>query len=58
MRQAAQELVHLASNDDGSQWRQRLRAKFHDFGARLMHHETKENELLLEAYGDDIGDKD
>lgn len=35
-----------------------LEAKFHEFSKELMQHERKENELLMEAYGDDIGASD
>ena len=46
----------VATNGDGSSdWWQQIETAFHDFSKELMHHETTENELLLEAYTDDIG---
>jgi len=45
-----------ASGDED--WWQRLAAEFHAFSVELMHHESKENELLLSTYDDDIGSKD
>lgn len=53
------QLNDVASEGDGSSdWWQRLEAAFHDFSNKLMHHEGAENEILLEAYTDDIGAAD
>lgn len=49
------ELIDYADDDLCDDWWQRLETKFHEFSKALMHHENKENELLLEAYDDDIG---
>jgi len=50
------ELVTLASEED--ELCTSLDTKFHDFSKALMQHESKENELLLDAYEDDIGSAD
>ncbi len=55
---AMQELVCCAEEVERDDGRQLLEAKFHDFSKELMHHETRENEMLLETYDDDIGSKD
>lgn len=48
-----------ATDGDGSDdWWQRIETAFHDFSKELMHHEGAENEILLEAYTDDIGAAD
>ena len=53
------ELAKLAGTEAGSdEWWQRLEQGFHHLGKHLMHHEHKENELLQDAYEDDIGSKD
>lgn len=55
----AKSLVKQAIDGDGSQaWRETLNKAFHEFSRSLMHHESEENELLQQAYTDDIGDKD
>ena len=52
-------LNEIAGDGDGSaDWWQRLEAAFHKFSNELMHHEHTENEILLEAYTDDIGTAD
>ncbi len=52
-------LGELANGDEsGDGWWERLERGFHDFSRTLMHHETKENELLQAAYGEDIGSQD
>lgn len=50
------ELVTIASEED--ELCKSLDTKFHDFSKALMQHESKENELLLDAYEDDIGSAD
>jgi hemerythrin len=53
------EIRQLAREGNGSdEWWQRLGKEFHDFATELMHHETKESELLQDAYTDDIGSQD
>lgn len=47
------ELVTMANEE--SELCKSLDAKFHVFSKALMQHESKENELLLDAYEDDIG---
>lgn len=39
-------------------WWQQLNDTFHEFSRSLMQHENRENELLQEAYGEDVGSKD
>lgn len=39
-------------------WWERTESRFHLFSKQLMHHETGENHLLQESYGDDIGAED
>lgn len=52
-------LQEVATSGDGSDdWWRRIETAFHDFSKELMHHEGSENELLLEAYTDDIGAAD
>jgi iron-sulfur cluster repair protein YtfE (RIC family) len=53
---AVDELVSVASKE--SELCKTMEAGFHDFSKALMHHETKENELLLDAYEEDIGSAD
>jgi iron-sulfur cluster repair protein YtfE (RIC family) len=42
----------------GQPWWQHLEQQFHEFSKELMHHEGRENELLQEAYEQDIGPSD
>lgn len=59
LRAAIGKLAELAaSGDTSSDWWQQLETAFHQFSTQLMHHETKENELLQEAYTEDIGSQD
>ena len=52
-------LITLAARGDGSAaWWQELEDEFHKFSKELMHHESKEVELLQEAYDVDIGSQD
>lgn len=52
-------LQEVAISGDGSDdWWQRIETAFHEFSKELMHHESTENELLLEAYTEDIGTGD
>ncbi len=53
---AVVELVTIASEEN--ELCKSLDTKFHDFSKTLMQHESKENELLLDAYDDDIGAAD
>lgn len=50
------ELVTMAN--DAEELSRTLDAKFHEFSKALMHHESKENDLLLDAYELDIGPSD
>jgi len=57
--QNIRKLADTASSGDGSSdWWQRLDNEFHDFSKELMHHESKETELLQDVYTDDIGAAD
>lgn len=47
-----------SSGDRTVQWWDNLSKAFHDFSTDLMHHEHTENELVQEAYTQDIGSKD
>ncbi len=52
-------LSQVASAGDRSgDWWQQLETAFHEFSSGLMHHESAENDLLQEAYTDDIGAAD
>jgi iron-sulfur cluster repair protein YtfE (RIC family) len=52
-------LNEVAVDGDGSaDWFQRLEVAFHEFSSELMHHESAENAILLEAYTNDIGAAD
>jgi iron-sulfur cluster repair protein YtfE (RIC family) len=55
---ALRELIECVDQPKSVQWREELEAKFHEFSKSVMQHESKENELLQEAYGDDIGSAD
>ena len=56
---AVEKLEEVATSGDGSaDWWQQIETAFHEFSKELMHHESCENELLLEAYTDDIGAAD
>lgn len=52
-------LVELASGAQGSaeDWEE-ANTRFESFTARLMQHETVENELMQEVFTEDIGSKD
>ena len=53
------ELVFQASHGDGSaDWWSLMEQTFRDFSKALMQHEHRENELLQEAFGDDLGSHD
>ena len=55
----AKALVKQAIDGDGSStWRTALSESFHGFSKSLMHHESEENDLLHQAYSEDIGSKD
>jgi hypothetical protein len=59
MLHTASELARFASAGSGSEsWWRELNSRFHVFSKELMHHEGEENQLLQEAYQDDIGSKD
>lgn len=52
-------LIIQAEQGDGSDdWWSVLVTAFHDLSRELMQHEHEENELLQQAYSDDIGEKD
>jgi len=51
-------LNEAAAGDSSGDWWKRLETAFHEFSSGLMHHESAENEILLEAYTDDIGAAD
>ena len=56
---AVRKLNQVASQGNGSSdWWQQLEQAFHQFSTDLMHHESTENELLQQAYTDDIGTGD
>ncbi len=56
---AVRELKQAADQGDGSaDWWQGLNSAFHSFSKELMHHENTENDILMEAYTDDIGAAD
>lgn len=45
-------------NRTSPDWWDDMEKGFHDFSKRLMHHESEENAILQEAYGQDIGSQD
>ncbi len=54
--ETARKLADEANDGDGSDdWWQQLESEFHEFSKQLMEHESKENDLLWQAYHDDIG---
>jgi iron-sulfur cluster repair protein YtfE (RIC family) len=57
--QVVRRLSEQAKTGNGSDdWWQRLESEFREFSKELMHHEHKENELLQEAFDQDIGAAD
>ena len=55
----AQRLLDIAEAGDAVQeWRGRFGETFIRLQDALLRHESDENELLQQTYGDDIGDKD
>ncbi len=57
--ETVRKLANQANDGDGStDWWQRLESAFREFSKRLMQHESKENDLLFQAYYDDIGSPD
>ena len=58
LRQTVHALNLAAKSDGGSDWWEKLEAAFHDFSKDLMRHEHQENELVQEAYEQDIGAAD
>jgi hypothetical protein len=53
------EIVAFAGSGDGSEsWWLRLAALFEEFGRRVRGHEQNENQLLQEAYTEDVGAAD
>jgi hypothetical protein len=56
MTDAVGDLCKAASTGDGSaEWWQNLDEAFHGLSKDLMHHENHENQILQDAYTDDIG---
>ena len=56
---AVRQLNQVASQGNGSaDWWQQLEQAFHQFSTELMHHESAENDLLQQAFTDDIGTGD
>lgn len=49
---------HAHHDQDQPDWWQRLADEFQQFSKDLMHHEHQENELVQDAYIQDIGSKD
>lgn len=56
LRETVQALNLAAKSGDGAaDWWEQLETAFRDFSKDLMHHEHQENELVQEAYEQDIG---
>ncbi len=51
-------IEHAADHDDTDEWWSKTESLFRDFCRDLMHHESAENSILMDAYQQDIGDKD
>lgn len=52
-------LVVVAESCEGTdEWWQQLKKDFRDFSKAVMHHESMENQLLQQAYNEDIGSHD
>jgi iron-sulfur cluster repair protein YtfE (RIC family) len=59
MLEKVDKLVTRSGQGDGSdEWWSDLVSAFHDLSRELMQHEHEENDLLQQAYEDDIGEKD
>ena len=55
----AEALAKQSEMGDGTdRWRQALSEAFHSLSKQLMHHESEENQLLQQAYSEDIGGQD
>jgi iron-sulfur cluster repair protein YtfE (RIC family) len=50
--------VQASTGSGDESWWQEMERQFHDFSKELMHHEGRENELLQDAYAQDIGPTD
>ena len=55
LRKTMHALNQAAKSGGGTDWWEQLEVAFHDFSKGLMHHEHQENELVQEAYDQDIG---
>jgi iron-sulfur cluster repair protein YtfE (RIC family) len=49
---------HAKSGNGSADWWKRLESEFHEFNKDFMEHEHKENQLLQDAYEQDIGAAD
>jgi len=59
MLEKVDQLISRAGQGDGSdEWWSGLVGAFHELSRELMQHEHEENDLLQQAYSDDIGEKD
>lgn len=54
----ARDLVDLGPAQQGDQWWQETRQRFQAFKTELLKHERREDQLLLEAYTQDLGAHD
>lgn len=59
LREAIRSLsVRARENRSSPDWWEEIEAEFHAFSKRLMQHESEENAILQDAYGQDIGSQD
>ncbi len=59
LRTAIRKLKETAQDgDDSADWWSQMDKSFHQFSKDLMHHESKENELLQDAFNEDIAAAD
>ncbi len=49
---------HAGMGDGGSQWWEQLDTEFHNVSKQLMEHEHREQDLLQQAFNEDIGSGD
>lgn len=55
LRRSAELCRFAAAGSPSMAWWRELSSRCHEFSRQLMHHESKESQLLQQAYQDDLG---